>query len=754
MGERAVKTFAATGRKMLPEELSAEVLKSLRADVKQFCNEDITAAVIAVPAAFELPRCDATRKAAQLAGFTLSPLVQEPVAAAHAYGFQSMSDRVFWLVYDFGGGTFDTAVIQVRDGLIQVVNHAGDNFLGGKNLDWDIVEKKLVPSLASKYKLTDFRRGVDRWRAAFAHLKAKAEEAKIGVSRTEHPFLISYDSVCADEAGRQVELEYTLTPADLAEIAAPYVTRSIMLCRKALEGARLEPGNIAKIVLVGGTSLLPSLRQALTAELGIPQDCTIDPMTVVARGAAVFAGSQRCPWVSDPTAKYHVDLQYEPLGTDLDPQVGGLVSAGDGSALEGFVIEFVETRSQWRSGRIPLAANGAFMTTVHAERNRRCEFTIGLYDRNGSRHETDPDRFVYTVGLSPGRAIMTHAVGVAQANNVVDVFFNKGDPLPTRGTSCHRTVHAVRRGGAGEVIKIPIVEGEHIARADRNRLIGTLEISAHDPKLRRDVPVGSEVEITIEIDESRIIKSRAFIPIVDDEFEGVFNLVQTPPTVQQLHESFDREIRRLGDQQDKASRIHDPRADKALRRISDEQMVDQVRSLLHAARGDPAEVTQCDNRLLDLKAAIDEVEDALEFPTLVEQARAELSDVKRWVASHGNPDEQGRLRILESELNSAIEARDEDLVKRRKEQIIALGFQVLDRQPGVWVARLEYLEQPAQRAKMRDPAMAEQLYAQGHRAINNNDLEGLKAAVRQLWSLLPPDDEERARGPGRSTIKA
>lgn len=158
MGQSWRKTFQRTGKQMFPEEMSAEVLKSLKADVHTNKGEDLHAAVVTVPAAFELPQCEATRRAAELAGLTVSPLLQEPVAAALAYGFQSASDKVFWLVYDFGGGTFDAAVIQVRDGVIQVVNHAGDNYLGGKNIDWDIVEKLLIPQLTQEQRLSDFNR--------------------------------------------------------------------------------------------------------------------------------------------------------------------------------------------------------------------------------------------------------------------------------------------------------------------------------------------------------------------------------------------------------------------------------------------------------------------------------------------------------------------------------------------------------------------------------------------------------------------
>jgi len=171
MGTPQICHFAASGRQMTPEELSAEVLKSLRGDVKKSMGEEVAAAAITVPASFAQPQCQATNKAAQLAGLSFSPLLQEPVAAGLAYGFQSESDRVFWMVYDFGGGTFDAAIIQVREGLITVVNHEGDNHLGGKLIDREIVNQLLVPALLQEYTLSDFRRGNPKWKSAFARLK-------------------------------------------------------------------------------------------------------------------------------------------------------------------------------------------------------------------------------------------------------------------------------------------------------------------------------------------------------------------------------------------------------------------------------------------------------------------------------------------------------------------------------------------------------------------------------------------------------
>ena len=178
MGTDAEFIFCRNNRRMKPEELSAEVLKDLKDNVKKMTGEDVLSAVITVPAAFEARQCEATKKAARLAGLSISPLLQEPVAAALAYGFQNDSDNVFWLVYDLGGGTFDAAIIQVRDGIIQVVAHEGDNHLGGKLIDWSIVDELLIPAVNKEFRLNDFTRGNVKWRTAIAKLKQQAEFGK------------------------------------------------------------------------------------------------------------------------------------------------------------------------------------------------------------------------------------------------------------------------------------------------------------------------------------------------------------------------------------------------------------------------------------------------------------------------------------------------------------------------------------------------------------------------------------------------
>ncbi len=184
MGTRETLTFQRSRRAMTPEELSAEVLKSLKADAQNALGEEVKAAVITVPAMFELPQCEATQRAAKLAGIEHAPLLQEPIAAALAYGHEIGQPNGYWMVYDLGGGTFDISIVTVRDGRLAVVDHSGDNFLGGKDFDWLLVNF-IIDRLNQQFSLGDMTRSSRLYRKAIAKLKALAEDAKIQLTQQD-----------------------------------------------------------------------------------------------------------------------------------------------------------------------------------------------------------------------------------------------------------------------------------------------------------------------------------------------------------------------------------------------------------------------------------------------------------------------------------------------------------------------------------------------------------------------------------------
>jgi molecular chaperone DnaK len=813
MGEPMERTFARSERKMKPEDLSAEVLKSLRADVERRNGEVITAAVITVPADFDLPQCEATKRAADAAGIKHCLLLQEPVAAAQAYGFEHEEDNTFWLIYDFGGGTFDAAIIQLRGGLPQVVAHGGDNQLGGKNIDWAIVESLLIPSLilervpkvfatpsavladqalaaSAKHELprqadtdavllsvrlreaagwdtalladcyliepfwaeltkrvglANFRRGAKQWAGAIAKFKIQAEAAKIRLSSPQESTEIVFDLVCNDAQGQAVEFTYELKRADLERLATPFIRRSINICQKTLDGQRLPSTAIAKVILVGGPTLMPILRQMLKdpkGGLGIPLEFNVDPLTVVARGAAVFAGSQRLPddkdWKKKVQAgQFGVKLDYRSVGPDTDPPVAGVVSAGEGEEKDftGFTVEFInpDIRPPWRSGKIGLGPKGNFMTTVAAEKGKANTFQIELRDPTGALREVNPKTFQITVkGIGDVQITLPHAIGVELSNNEVEVFFDKNAVLPAKKRRDLHTAVFMKRGQGGQLLRVPVVEGNK-SRADRNRRIGLLLIPAE--RINRDVPVGSDIEVTIEIDQSRLIRTKAFIPMLDDEFERVLELESAVPDARQLAEWLHKAKERLKATREKAEAAEDAKANDAIQRIDSECMVPEVERLVSAAAGDPDAARQCQNLLNSLESALDDAEDALEWPALVAEAEEVLENTRKVVdgSKHATSEDKRDLATLERETREAIEHRIPDLLRRRKEGLESLRADVGLRDPGPWVCVLEDLK--AHRADMTDPAQADRLIAQGDRAVENNDFNGLKVAVCGLLPL-------------------
>jgi len=748
MGTGHESTFARTGQRMRPEELSAEVLKSLKRDVKKRLGEELEAAVITVPAAFELPQCDATNRAARLAGITLSPLLQEPVAAALAYGFQQHGDRAVWLVYDLGGGTFDAAIMQVRDGTIEVINHGGDNHLGGKLIDWEIVNQILIPAVVKEFGVKDFRRGNPRWNSAIIKLKQAAEEAKIMLSSRQDTEVEIHDLFknCPDFDGDADEFMIDLGRSELESLIEPYIERSLNICKRVLSEKRLKKDSIDKVLLVGGPTLTPYLRQRLEDSktgLGIPLEFSQDPITVVARGAAIFAGTKLVerPANTAPAeeGQYSVTFQYEPVDSDLEPIVGGKVSSATKEDLSGYTVEVInpDSRPPWRSGKIALNKDGVFTTTLLAEIGRKNTFLLELFGPSGAKLNVTPDRLTYTVGTVLRDAPLTHSVSVALANNQTALFFERGTSLPARKYDpAFRIAVALTRGQKDQVIKVPLVEGES-ERANRNSLIGTFKFPVKN--LKRDLPIGSPVEITIDLDASRLFKIKLFMPLLDEEVEGIFdwnNYQEKDPA--ELREEAELELRRLEEARTKATELGEARAIREVERIEDEKIVEEVESSLAAAGGDKDAADKCLNRLLEMRRAIDTIEDAVEWPSLVARAEEEIELERGLITDDeygATQEERALFSMIEREIRAAMESHDPELLESKIEKMDSLGYRIVQRQPGWWVAQLENLEK--RKYTMTDQAKAEGYVIQGRRAIANNDLEALKAAVRQLVGMLP-----------------
>jgi len=750
MGKAHTAEFQNLDRSFKPEDLSAEVLKSLKEDVSRSNNgEVLESAVITVPAAFDLPETEATRRAAQQAGISYCPLLQEPIAASLAYGFQSRRDNVFWLVYDIGGGTFDAAVMHVRDGAIQVVNHGGDRNLGGKLIDWDVVEQIFVPALSS-FSLSGFYRGNEKWRAAFGKLKLNAEKAKIALTR-DASYEIAGEFICVDDSGEPVLLNAVVTRSQLERLIEPYLLKTINICRNILKEQKLGPGDISKVVLVGGPTVTPLFRQVLPDAkdgLGISIDFSVDPLTVVAQGAALFAAGQRRPEVRGPApaGQFSLTLEYKPIGTDIEPLVAGRIECSGISSFQGYVIRLTNPDAQppWDSGKIALSATGTFIATLRADPQVQNCFRAELYDQSGRKVALQPSSFPYTVGLVISDPPLPYDIGIAMADDKVDVLFKKGTPLPAKAKTFHRTTLLLRKGDSQSQLKIPFIQGNEPDHAYLNRKIGELAIDAGS--LKYDLPPGSEIEIRLEIDTSQHITGTVLVNLLDKEFPVSLNgLIKQPRPLEELKKEFEKQQTRLEEARNLPEALQGDIAAN-LDQLAKENAIGEVAHLL--AAGDKSDAVRCDEQLLLVKAVLQRVEDALEGPKLRAEAQQEISWTEE-VAESASAEHQKAFALLRPEVEAAMNGST-DVLRRKVDEMYQLRMRILGDVPDFWIGYRDYLLE--RRDQMLDPTQAQLWFQHADRAIVGNNIDALRTAVHQLVALLPQQQE--ARGYGGGTIRA
>ncbi|MFT9848620.1 molecular chaperone DnaK [Aneurinibacillus sp. REN35] len=279
MGENHKVTLE--GKDYTPQEVSAMVLQKLKSDAEAYLGETVTQAVITVPAYFNDSQRQATKDAGKIAGLEVLRIVNEPTAASLAYGMEKEEDQTI-LVYDLGGGTFDVSILELGDGFFEVKATSGDNQLGGDDFDQVVID----------YLVAEFKKenGIDLSidRMAMQRLKDAAEKAKkdlSGVLTTT----ISLPFITADATGPK-HLEVNLTRAKFEELSAQLVERTMVPTRRALSDAGLQPSQIDKVILVGGSTRIPAVQEAIKKATGKEPYKGVNPDEVVALGAAVQAG--------------------------------------------------------------------------------------------------------------------------------------------------------------------------------------------------------------------------------------------------------------------------------------------------------------------------------------------------------------------------------------------------------------------------------------------------------------------------------
>lgn len=741
MGQKDRKSFPASHRVLAAEELSSEILKSLKEDVRRQSGRDVGTAVITVPAAFGALQCEATARAAQLAGFSDAPLLQEPIAAAIGYGIKPESVNQKWLVFDLGGGTLDIAVVSTRDGRLSVLEHRGNNLLGGKDIDRLIVEQTLLPVLNSKYDLRDkSTRG--SLHSLLPRLRAKAEEAKIDLSSDES-VTISLYNIGEDDGGEPIELDVAFTRGQLEALVQPLFEKCCDLAIEALSGARLSGSDLNRILLVGGPTQSPLLRALLSARLGTAVDFSVDPMTVVARGAAIYASSlEKAKQVSVSSLKedgsgVSLKLAYDPVCSTKTTKIAGRIIRPS----NGVEIKIDSEGGLWTSGWIR-AQSALFEVEAPLHLGEVTTFWVYARDSRGQMLETDVPEFKVRQGLVPSAPPLPHTLSIEivspDGKPVLDPIFPKGAPLPLEKTVKYRAKHALVPSDPQTDIAIKLWEGEYFSEPDANTWVGRA-ILRHD-EAKRTIPEGAEIELTIKVDLSRITTMSAFVPHLN------------------LHVSTGKLYVSQQEEQDFASlsisvandaKAYRERLEELERRTTDEDTRAELRKL----RGEINEIDRdpgSSNGRVDPDSAKRAVETSKairgKLSRLEVRAGAgdtstqslyleEVESTDEVVNQFGSTLEKQQFALLKRELERAMSRGDNKGAKRAAEEMISLRWRTLFKHDWFWREIFESLCEPG--TPYVDQQEARALFAKGKESITNGNGQALRDVVRALWKLQP-----------------
>ena len=344
------------GRRLSVVEISSLILKYLRQMAEEALGRRVRKTVIAVPANFTDSQRSATRIAARLAGLDVIRVINEPTAAALAYGYIEDMDRRI-AVYDFGGGTFDVTILQITRNVFEVLSTSGEMFLGGDDLDSVILDRMI----AVYQQQHGVNLGGDP--RAIEQLRVMAEQVKIQLSET------SQSSIRVPDVppGSHRDLEFALSVEELREIAGPIIRRTIPVCEDAMRVAGISPAQIDEIVLVGGTTRLPLVREVVEEIFGKPPQTSINPMSVVAVGAAIQGAALLGSLVPMATGGVSMpNMAQSAVLLDVTPRSLGVGTIGNNVD---FIIE--------RNAVIPVEQTRMFTTTADNQRYVRIQVCQG-----------------------------------------------------------------------------------------------------------------------------------------------------------------------------------------------------------------------------------------------------------------------------------------------------------------------------------------------------------------------------------------
>lgn len=723
------------------EELSAEVLKTLKSFVT---DETISSAVITVPAKFTVNQKTATLEAAKLAGFNKCELLQEPIAAAMAFGLSANEKDGIWMVFDFGGGTFDAALLKVEDGIIQVFDTEGDNYLGGKNLDYAIVDKIIVPNLKEKYSLDSYIEDKEKNSILREAMKTYAEDAKIQLSFKDKEDIISnLGDLGEDEDGEEIELDLTITKEQAFDAMRPYYQKAVDICKDLLNRHNLNGSQINKLILVGGPTYSPLIRQMLREQITPNVDTSIDPMTAVATGAALYASTIDADLSNHKVEVGTVKLEIGYSATSVEMIEFVSISLNPESRRQSVWVEFVRADNAWSSGKIEIDNKGDIIETNLLE-GKANSFSIRAYDERGNDVPCFPNEFTIIQGTQVGAAPLPYNIGIAiwDSNKNKAVFrmakgLDKNKPLPATGIVNNlKTSKILRPGVESDVMTIPIYQTDDFAEAE-GRSASLYEYVADvvitgdevDELIKED----SSVDITLKVDSSEQMKMEVHFLATDFTIEKELKTGKKQ-SIKDAEKEINKGLKE---------------AQSSIDRLGNESIpVDDLKSKLEIVRNEDMNNSEKKMVLQHLKEVLREIErmdSSTEWQRLEKELREEFERLEAAQKELGNTQTENIISQLRSQTDSVIRSKDIKMGRDILQQITGLFFSLT--MVYQCMGLIKHWNERFGTIRWKDSSRARQLINKGLERMNDNPTaESLQPIVSELFDIMPDDEAANAHG--------
>lgn len=726
------------GRDFSSEELSAEVLKTLKSFVT---DEVFRSVVITVPAKFTVGQKTATIEAAKMAGFDHCELLQEPIAASFAYGLSSEQKNGIWLVFDFGGGTFDAALVKVEDGIMQVFDTAGDNYLGGKDLDAAIVEKIIIPYLKENYSVEGILADKSKSAVLRDAMKTYAEDVKNQLSfKDKEDILSNLGDLGEDEEGEEIELDLTVTQQEVFDAMRPIFQKSVDVCKTLLERNNLQGSNLDKLILVGGPTHSPLIRQMLKEQVTPNVDTSIDPMTAVATGAALYASTKDAE-VKDSDMEMgtiKLEIGYQATTVELSEWVsvklGKVVSCA--TCPNKVLVGFVRSDNAWSSGKTEIDTNGNVIE-VNLVEEKPNTFNIVVYNEKGDQLPCFPSEITIIQGTGVGAAKLPYNIGIAIWNDHKRkaVFkavtgLEKNKPVPATGVvNGLSTSKQLRPGMTSDLLTVPIYQCEDTPETERTASLYeyVADVVVTGEEVEDLIPENSPIDITLKVDSSEQMTMDIYFPSVDFTISKVLDTSK-----KQSVEEAERLIpQMIDDAQKDIDRL-------AISGIDTDELQYELNTMVEENKNSQEKKAVLQH-LKEVMRKIEDMDSGTEWERLEREIREEFERLEQANAELGNDKSNGLVNQLRKQTDHVIRTKNVQVGRVILEQIQGLFFQLTMIYQCMGLIR--NCNDNFGKFNWKDASRARQLVNQGMELMTSQPtVEQLQPIAAQLVRLMPEDE--------------